>query len=368
MGTEQKRHTAVKNMLFACAGARPGDRLLILREDPAHGYYGRGLATEIATTAEDLGLAVNVVDVPVYAEIGALPAELEPAFREADHALFLARLGDQIRFLEAPGGARAIVSYVLDVDTLTSEFATAPYQAFVKLKHAFDGLFRNAARIRVTCASGTDFSGRLPPGAGHRKMDVTVKRFPMSVFAPLDAGGFSGRVAVDHFLVGTGSRYYDPYAIPLDESVFAEIDGGRICGWRGPEAATARVRAHYAFVGSRFDVDADVVHSWHAGIHPACAYKGSAAAHFERWSGSAFGNPRLLHFHTCGAYAPGEICWNVVDPTIEIDGRAVWREGRIEIDAVPGAQSILDAYPGVQSLFETPVRDIGINRARTSTS
>jgi hypothetical protein len=81
---------------------------------------------------------------------------------------------------------------------------------------------------------------------------------------------------------------------------------------------------------------------------------------FERWSGGAFGNPRLLHFHTCGAYAPGEICWNVVDPTIEVDGRVIWRAGRIDLDAVPGAATIVRSYPEVARLFEVPARDIGI--------
>jgi hypothetical protein len=123
----------------------------------------------------------------------------------------------------------------------------------------------------------------------------------------------------------------------------------------------SKVRAHYGFVADRYGIDADAVHSWHAGIHPACAFRQPAATHFERWSGGAFGNPRLLHFHTCGAYAPGEICWNIVDPTIEVDGRAIWRAGRIDLDAVPGASQVVAAYPEVAHLFDVPARDIGID-------
>lgn len=361
MGPEPTYLNAVRNMLMACGGARAGDRVLILREDPEHGYYGRGLDTVIARAAEQLGLAVTIFDVALHPEVDALPAELEPAFRVADLAVFIARLGDQIRFLEAPGGARALVSYVLDNEMLASPFATAPYDAFLALKDAFDDLFRDAAHVHVTCARGTAFKGRLPPGMERRKLDVTVKRFPMSVFAPLDASGFSGRVAIDHFLVGTGSRYYQPYGVPLEEPVFANIEGGRVVSWDGASAMTAKVRDHYAFVADRYGLDGDVVHSWHAGIHPGCAYRQPAAAHFERWSGGAFGNPRLLHFHTCGAYAPGEICWNVVDPTIEVDGRVVWDRGRIQLSAVPGASEILQTYPEVVRLFDAPARDIGIN-------
>lgn len=350
----------VRNMLVACAGARAGDRLLILREDPAHGYYGRGLDGVIARGAEMLGLLVTIRDVPLYREVDALPLELERAFQNADHALFLARLGDQIRFLQQPGGARAVVSYILDTDMIGSAFATAPHEAFVALKAAFDGLFSGAEQVHVTCARGTDIRGR-PPGAPGARPDVGVKRFPMSVFAPIDAAGFSGRIAVAHFLVGTGSRYYSPYGVPLADTVFAEISGGLTQAWHGPAAVTSYVRAHYAAVADRYGIEADAVHSWHAGIHPACAYRQPAAANFERWSGSAFGNPRLLHVHTCGAYAPGEICWNIVDPTVTVDGRPVWRAGRIDLDAVPGAMQIVRGYPDVARLFAAPVRDIGID-------
>lgn len=364
MGNEQLYLNAVQNMLTACAGAVAGERLLILREDPVHGYYGRGLVAVIAEAATSLGLSVDVIDVPIHSEIDALPVDLAPAFRTADHVLFLARLGDQVRFLDIPGGARAIVSYVLDVETLASEFATAPYQAFLDLKYAVDDMFASSKHVHVTCPRGTEFEGRVAVAAERRKLDVTVKRFPMSVFAPLDATGFAGRVAVSHFLVGTGSRYYSPYGLSLDGTAFAELSRGRIAHWEGPGALTAKIRDHYAFVADRYGIDAAAVHSWHAGLHPACAYRAPAATHFERWSGSAFGNPRLLHFHTCGAYAPGEICWNVVDPTIVVDGRVVWRAGRIDIDAVPGAAQIIRSYPEVERLFATPLRDIGIAEAR----
>ncbi|MFY8099292.1 MAG: hypothetical protein ACOVOA_04960, partial [Allorhizobium sp.] len=113
-------------------------------------------------------------------------------------------------------------------------------------------------------------------------------------------------------------------------------------------------------VSNLFGIDGGFVHSWHAGIHPGCVYPERAEASYERWSGSAFGNPRLLHFHTCGAYAPGEICWNVVDPTIRVDGVAIWENGVININAVRGAPDILAAYPEVGELFDNPAREIGI--------
>lgn len=347
------------NLLSDCAGAKPGETLLILCEDPALGYFGDGLADAIAQTARRMGLDVRLIDVPFDPAAESLPPALALEVTRADHALFLARLGDQLRFREMPGSARPIVSYVLDSTMLASAFGRAPSAGFVALKLAFNQLFASAAEIHVTCPLGTDFRGRVTPVSGE-PADVSVKRFPVSVFAPLDASLFSGRVAVDHLLVGTGSRYYQPYGIPVTATMFAHIAGGRLVRWEGPADEVARATAHYRHVAGLFGIDGDVVHSWHAGIHPGCAYPEPASASYERWSGSAFGNPRLLHFHTCGAYAPGEICWNVVDPTITVDGAVIWDHGVIRIDRVPGAAAILARHPSLRTLFDNPVREIGL--------
>ena len=74
----------------------------------------------------------------------------------------------------------------------------------------------------------------------------------------------------------------------------------------------------------KFGIDPDAIHSWHAGIHPACAYEGEAARDPDHWSNTVFTNPRFLHVHTCGANPPGEICWMVLDRTVKVDGVAIW--------------------------------------------
>ena len=350
----------VRNLLMECAAAKHGDRLLILREDHRHGYYGEGLADAVAIHAAGLGLRVSILDVPFLPDAEDLPDDILAAVTSVDHALFLARLGDQIRFRARSTATQLVVSYALDAETFASPFAIAPYQAFVDLKALFNAMFAAARHIQVTCARGTDFQGCLLPSSGQVAGDVGIKRFPMPVFAPLDAAGFTGRVAVAHFLAGTGSKYYEPYGVPITGPLFAEIDCARIVRWSGGADEVAKVSAHYGAVSARYGIDRDAVHSWHAGIHPACAYRQSAHDNYERWSGAAFGNPRLLHFHTCGAYAPGEICWNIVDPSIEVDGRIVWRTGRIEVDAVPGMRDHLRRYPDVAALYEAPAQDIGI--------
>lgn len=354
---------AASNLLFACAAARVGETLLILHESAQYGYFGAGLAPTLAAAAERLGLAVTTVEVGFDPDATRLPDAVHEAVARADHALFLARLGDQLRFKAMPAGSRPIVSYVLDETALASPFGTADHRAMVALSAAIDRHLAGAREIRVTCPLGTDLAGAIAPERAAAPYDTSIKRFPQSVHRPVDATGFSGRVAVAHMLCGTGSRYYQPYGIPLASPVIAEIGGGRIRGWSGRPDVVARVEDHVATVADRFGIDGALVHSWHTGIHPGCAYPGSAHDHYERWSGSAFGNPRILHFHTCGHYAPGEICWNIIDPTVAVDGVPVWRDGRLDIAAVPGAAAILAEHPDVAALFAAPERRIGLDAA-----
>lgn len=181
----------------------------------------------------------------------------------------------------------------------------------------------------------------------------------MPVFTPIAAAQYSGTVTLPGFLVGTGSKYYQPYALEYEGALSATFEAGRIKGFCGSAAAVQAAERHYRFVADTFGIDGDFVHSWHAGIHPGCEFRGAASSSYERWSGAAFGNPRVLHFHTCGAYAPGEISWNVIDPTIMIDGIPVWQDGVLRPQFVAGGEKILAKHPDVAALFNTPRRNIG---------
>ena len=117
---------------------------------------------------------------------------------------------------------------------------------------------------------------------------------------------------------------------------------------------------HYDHVASLFNLDTYCVHSWHAGIHPGCWYHTSAHEDLHRWSGSAFGNPRLMHMHTCGDYAPGEISWNIVDPTIRVDDVVLWENGRLHPQRLASGAEIFYAHSHLEMLFANPRTDIGL--------
>ena len=356
--TETTLRAGLENLLLTCGGLQPGDRLLILQEEPDSIYYDRTLPGTVADCARDLGIETTLAVAPFDPLGGDVTADLLAAMKAANRTLFLSRSGDQIRFCADMGDIRPIMSYVLEIEMLATGFGWANYQGFVELKDAVNAVLAGARRIRVTCPLGTDFSG---PGAVFPKegADVTVDRFPMLVHAPVPAKGFSGVVMQDGFLVGTGSKFYAPYDCLLSEPIAVHFKDDALLDITGRPDDVMRAKAHYARVGDMFGLRPFSVHSWHAGIHPGCASPQPAAANFERWGGSAFGNPRLLHFHTCGHYAPGEISLNVLDPTITVDGVEVWSEGRLNPAALPGGDRILEQYPCIKMVFDAPRQDVG---------
>ncbi|WP_226781492.1 hypothetical protein [Oceaniglobus trochenteri] len=346
-----------RNLLVACAGARAGQRLLILRESPDFGYYEPGLAECVGAMARRLGLEVTMVDVGFSPENPGLSPRLRALIEGADITLFLSRLGDQLRFAEGLPEGRIVVCFVIGEGCLGSAFGTADYRAFVALKSLVNRHLAEAQQVRVTCRAGTDFSGRPEMGDF---ADTSVKRFPVSVFAPVPGEAFSGTVALPGFLAGTGSRYYDGYMQRFDGPVLARFRAGRLTGFDGSARDVARAQAQYDRVARRYGIDRDRVHSWHAGIHPGCGFPWDATRQMERWSGAAFGNPRILHLHTCGDQAPGEISLNVIDPTVIIDGVKVWEDGVFHPERLSGGGTILRAWPMVAELFANPDRRIGM--------
>lgn len=347
-----------RNLLINCAHCLPGHTLLIVNETACDGYYDPALTDAIVDVAHALQMQTQIYGVPWFEDVEDPEPALAARIDAADCTLFLARLGDQIRFRPNRSDTTQIISYALDCDMLASPFGMTDHRAFEMLKSLIDNAIARAGTIRVTCPAGTDFSGT--PGAWRgRGGDTTRKRFPVSVFAPVPAVGFAGRIAQTGFLTGTGSHYYSPWSCAIGETLFVHFDGSRITGFDGSPADVAAATAHYEFVGAKYGIDPYFVHSWHGGIHAGCAYRENASHNFERWSGGAFGNPRLLHFHTCGDYPPGEISLNILDPTVWLDGVAVWKGGVLRPDRLPGGAALLDAYPDMRCVFDHPATDVG---------
>lgn len=349
------------NLLHGCIDAKAGERLLVLREDSRHGFYDCAAAAFVADYARIIGLDVMEMDVDAPDEGLGLPPGVSEAMLHVDHALFFARIGDQLRFEVMPGHCSKTVSYAFDAACLGSRFGTTPHGLMSELKALIDRRVAAAGEIRVTCPLGTDLIGK-PLGMTPDVMDgeVTVRRFPLTVFKPVPAQGFSGKVALSRWLVGSGAHYYEPYEARLEGTVFAWLDAGRIVGYEGSADIVDKVSQHHERVGRMFGIDPTLVHSWHAGIHPQTFYPLPAGHNLARWSSLAFGSPRYLHFHVCGVEPPGEVSWTVIDATVTLDSEAAWDRGRLAFADTADARAILDRYPEGATMFAEPMMDIGI--------
>lgn len=357
-GFQNRISKGVRNLLINCAECVPGQKLLIVYETENDGYYDPELANEILRVAGELNLQTELFGVPILRDVCDPSPSLSAKLKAADCTLFLARMGDQLRFRESDAAMNQIISYVLNRDMLASPFGTVDYRAFEALKVLINSSISSASQVHVTCPAGTNFKGKVANFL-HIGGDTTRKRFPISVFTPIPAIDFSGRIAQNGFLTGTGSHFYSPWSCELRDTLFVNFEGSKITHFEGSQRDIEAAKKHYEFVGNKYNIDTYHVHSWHAGIHPGCEYKERAGNHFERWSGGAFGNPRILHFHTCGDYPPGEISINVLDPTIQIDGVSVWDNGKLYPERLLGGSALLEANPEIRSVFQNPAMEVG---------
>lgn len=313
-----------QNLLVNCAGVRAGHRVLVIHEDPALGWFDAEAPAAVARVARMLGAEVALF--PVGGPEDGPPPGLARAQDAADVEIFFARIGDQDRFCDSRAARTCVVSYARTAEVLASAYGTRDHAAMIARRDTANRALAGAGQIRITCALGTDLAG---PGLAQIPPDVSVRRFPMCVPAPVSAAGFSGRVALSGYLTPTGSRAYRPEWLALPDVVFASVERGRIAGFDGPADLVDAVRAHHEHVAGLFGIDPWVVHSWHAGLHEGCPLDLEPAANPDLWSNTVFGHPGWLHLHTCGAYAPGEICWMVAHPTVTLDGRPAWQDGRL---------------------------------------
>ena len=326
-------------------GAKSGETLAIIAEDPGLGIYDAMVPLCVADVADQLGITTKIISVGHHVGLEGISPEVMHALTHFDHVLFQSRLGDSLRFSNIPGSASKTMSYALDISILGGVSCTVPHRVMEAVRAAYDQRADTTRNWRITCANGTDISGTqdVDMVASGDVEDFTVTRYPVCAPRPIACNRASGVVALSHWLMASGNRYYPDDELLLSEPVFAHVDNGRIQGFDGPDALVADVHTYYERVGEYFGLNPWSVHSWHAGINPGARYPIRGERGLERWGKVAFANPRYLHFHTCGNYAPGEIAWSIFDATVEFDGETMWDQGKLIFLDGPEVKTILNA-------------------------
>jgi len=358
MTTVNNLAAGARNLLLNCAGLKAGDRVLIVQEDPALGWYDTDAPLALGKEAAALGMMAAILHVGgPEEEESSLKADR--AAVDYDCVIYMARIGDLDRFSPGVDDKIRVMCYARDADQLASAYGRTHHGAMLGLKEAVNDILLGAEQIDVSCPLGTAFSC-VVTDRSRESGDVAVRRFPMGVPQPLLADRFTGRVALARYLTPTGNRSYEPASLALDQTVFVTVEAGRIKGYEGEVDTVARVREHYKTVSDIFGIDPDFVHSWHAGIHAGATFKKAAVDNPDRWSNSVFTNPRFLHIHTCGAYAPGEICWMVLDPTVSVDGKNLWEGGRLRLEEFGPLRQHAEKWQVLSELLANPSNDIGV--------
>lgn len=348
------------NLLVKCAKIESRKKILIVQEEEKYGFCDLNLVSQVNKYCEELGAISKVVEVPFRPEYPAISPATKQAMENADVVVFLARLADQLRFQDFPNCSKAIINYASTTPRLASSFGKADYEGLCDLKNILDSFLSQAQDIKVTCPRGTNFKGSGDLLMG-KEGDVHIIRFPMLVFSPISSNSFKGKLAIPGFLVGTSCNFYPNYYLELDETLYVTFEGGRLIGFEGKSSDVEKANNHLDYVAKRYRLDRNRVFSWHAGIHPGNIYPENMKKNPPVWCSTIFGNPRLLHFHTCGNQPPGEISWNVIDPTIIVDGVEIWSKGKLNLQKLPGTNMILDHYPDIKQLFDNPGREIGLD-------
>ena len=147
------------NLLENCVGVAPGERVLIVREDPSHGYYDDHAPAFVADRARALGARVENFMAPLIDGPDDFPNELRAAMADVDHTIFFCRIGDQVRFVEIEGAGTKTMCYALDRGFLGSSFCALPHGLMEEIKRRLEAALDGASRWRITCPLGTDASG-----------------------------------------------------------------------------------------------------------------------------------------------------------------------------------------------------------------
>jgi hypothetical protein len=87
-----------KNLLLNCAQARPGDSILLVREESEFPYFDPLLCDDVAQMAQKLGMKARVMIEKPVSDASHFPESVGEAMLTADITIFFSRLWYKCRF------------------------------------------------------------------------------------------------------------------------------------------------------------------------------------------------------------------------------------------------------------------------------
>lgn len=344
-----------KNLLENCLSVRSGEQVLIIGEDCSTAHFDAKICDVVCNVASGMGLKSEKIIVGETRGAGDFPDHVTQAMQHADHTVFFARLGDQLRFCPLPGKGTKTMCYTLDSNYLANDFAKAHFTLTEKVLDELLKIIAGARTFRITCRNGTDLNGELPPQNTLEEAitDFSVKLFPTMIFPPVTCAAMSGDLVLQKWLTSSSTNVYEDSVFELKEDVIAKISHGTITEFIGPQEEANRVKRHFEHVGKFAGGDPFAINSWHTGINPGTFYSANPIDDPEKWGTVAYGSPRFTHFHGCGN-DPGDIAICLLDATISFDDRTLWRDGRFVFLDDPSLASVRQKCASYEAMIATP--------------
>lgn len=349
-----------RNLLQGCAGARPGDRILLVGEAGADPYFDPGLCRLVAGIAAELDMQPEVVLAAPVADASQFPESVRDAIARADRTIFFSRLGDQVRFSLDGMKGRAVMTYTLDPGYLAAPFATADFGVMKRVHDALLDRILAARDYRIAGPCGTDLSGRIGTGGGDAVAPFALELFPVMIFPPVVCHEMHGTLSIRHFVTSSSTRAYEDSTLVLDTPITAKVEDCRMMALAGEDSLVQRLERQLERAAALTGGDPRRINSWHTGINPGTYFHGDPYADLELWGTVAYGSPRYTHMHVAGK-DPGDAAFHLMDLTIAFDGEKLWDEGRFVFLDRPEIRDMMDDTQ--RALLNSAVlNDIGIQR------
>lgn len=347
VGFIERAGRGISNLLDNCLQAAPGQSVLVIHGPDC--FYDADAVRAFEVEARARGLIVFSHSVPSISRPEEVPAALIKAMQTADYTVFFHSLGSMLRFVSIPNAGTLCMTFTPSLLAFGSEFCLLDHRFMLELMRSVQGRLDAAAHWRISCPLGTELeSPAVPPISGGVTGDgFTLLQFPLGSHRPMLASRMNGRLMI-RWLVSTGIHRVSPFGITLSQPVCAHIENGRIVEFTGqPHDVAAVVRRYEQMSLHNTNPDEGlVINSWHAGIHPYGFCDTPLEDDVEKWITIAHHNPRMVHFHSCGDFNPGEIALPVIDATIQLDGVEYWKDGRFVYLESAEVLDLMEKYTG----------------------
>jgi hypothetical protein len=239
-------------------------------------------------------------------------------------------MGAMLRLRPVRGGGIRVLNYATTRSLLESEYARVPHKLWAETSMMAIREINQVRRWHITCELGTEVEGTVPESEanGIKGMDAfAVRTFPIGTHRPTSSMSARGKLAV-RWLTSASLHDFGSEGIKLEEPIMLEFAEGKIRGFSGNQVLIDRTVAYLEEVGNRTRKEGMIINSWHAGINPQTTSPWTDDDSLEAWMNVAHNSPHILHFHAIGESIPGELSVPIIDPTVSMDGKAMWRGGK----------------------------------------